>query len=137
MSLGWAILITAGAAAAAVITATPLLIQFLDNPFRRPFTDPSAPSSPFVMPQYRVAAATQSERLEAQAAAASEEAKDDIQRADNYVLAVVLFAACLFLGGLSLRLRSDSARIAILGCGYVVFVAATIWIATSPVSVSV
>ena len=103
----------------------------------KPLDNPAAPSSPFVMPQYKVAAAAQAERLEAQASAASEEAKEDIQRADNYVLAVVLFAACLFLGGLSLRLRTDSARVAILGCGYAIFVGAAIWIATSPVSVSV
>jgi hypothetical protein len=34
----------------------------------------------------------------------------DIQRADKYVLAVVLFAACLFLAGLSTRLRTVATR---------------------------
>lgn len=102
-----------------------------------PFEDPDAPSSPFAMPQYRVAEIARADRLEAQATAATEEAKEYIQRADNYVLAVVLFAASLFFGGLSLRLRTDTARTAILGCGYALFLGAAIWVATSPVSVSV
>jgi hypothetical protein len=102
-----------------------------------PLEDPDAPPSPFAMPQYRVSEIAEVERLEAQATAASENAKDYIQRADNYVLAVVLFAASLFLGGLSLRLRTDAARTAILGCGYLMFLGAAIWVATSPVSVSV
>jgi hypothetical protein len=102
-----------------------------------PLEDPDAPPSPFALPQYKVAATAEADRLETQATAASEEAKEDIQRADNYVLAVVLFAASLFFGGLSLRLRTDTARTAILGCGYALFIGAAIWIATSPVSVSV
>jgi hypothetical protein len=102
-----------------------------------PLEDRNAPPSPFAMPEYKVSETAAAERLEVQAAAASEAAKEDIQHADNYVLAVVLFAASLFFGGLSLRLRTDAVRTAILGCGYFLFVAAAIWIATSPVSVSV
>jgi hypothetical protein len=102
-----------------------------------PFDNARAPSSPFAMPQYMVAPLAEAERSEAQATAASEDAKEHIQRADNYVLAVVLFAASLFLGGLSLRLRTETARTAVLGTGYVCFTGAAIWIATSPVSVSV
>jgi hypothetical protein len=102
-----------------------------------PFENPDAPPSPFAMPQYRVAEIAKADRLEAQATAASDDAKEHIQRADNYVLAVVLFAASLFFGGLSLRLRTDTARTAILGCGYALFLGAAIWVATSPVSVSV
>ena len=75
-----------------------------------PFDNPRAPPSPFAMPEYRLAATTESERLEAQAAAAVDDAKEDIQRADNYVLAAVLFAASLFFGGLSLRMRTETGR---------------------------
>jgi len=102
-----------------------------------PFDDPTAPPDPFTLPQYKVAALDKAGDLEQQASAASDDAREYIQRADNYVLAVVLFAASLFLGGLSLRLRTDAARTAILGCGYFLFVGAAIWVATSPVSVSV
>ena len=89
------------------------------------------------MPEYRLAATSESERLEAQAAAAIEDAKEDIQRADNYVLAAVLFAASLFFGGLSLRMRTESGQKRILGMGYVLFVGAAIWVATFPVNVAV
>jgi hypothetical protein len=102
-----------------------------------PFENADAPPSPFAMPEYRLAAMTESERLEAQAAAATEEAKEDIQRADNYVLAAVLFAAALFFGGLSLRLPTERAQTWVLGMGYVLFLGATVWISTSPVSVAI
>ena len=54
---------------------------------RRSRSEPDAPLTPFAMPQYRLAATAEAERLEAQAAAASEDVKVNIQRADNYVLA--------------------------------------------------
>jgi small-conductance mechanosensitive channel len=103
----------------------------------KPRTNPSAPLSPFAMPQYKLAATAQADSLEAQAAAASERVGRFIQRADNYSLAVVLFAAALFFAGISTRLNSPTPRIAVLGLGYALFLGSAIWIATFPVSVSV
>jgi hypothetical protein len=103
----------------------------------RPRTNPSAPLSPFAMPQYKLAATAQADRLEAQAAAASQQVGRFIQRADNYSLAVVLFAASLFFAGISTRLRSPTPRMVVLGLGYTLFLASLIWIATFPVSLSV
>jgi hypothetical protein len=103
----------------------------------RPRTNPAAPLSPFAMPQYRLAAMTQADRLEVQAAAFSAQVGDFIRRADNYSLAVVLFAASLFFAGISTRLRSPTPRMTILGLGYALFLGSVIWIATFPVSVSV
>jgi hypothetical protein len=103
----------------------------------RPRTNPGAPLSPFAMPQYDLAATAKANRLEAQAAAASEDVGRFIQRADNYSLAVVLFAASLFFAGISTRLRSPTTRMVVLGLGYVVFLGSLIWIATFPVSLSV
>ena len=60
-----------------------------------------------------------------------------IQRADNYSLAVVLFAASLFFAGISTRLSSSTPRIVVLGLGYTLFVGSLIWVATFPVSLSV
>ena len=57
----------------------------------KPRTNPSAPLSPFAMPQYRLARVGRF-----------------IQRADNYSLAVVLFAAALFFAGISTRLDSPT-----------------------------
>jgi hypothetical protein len=103
----------------------------------RPRTNSRAPLSPFAMPQYKLAATTQADGLEAQAAAASQEVGGFIQRADDYSLAVVLFAAALFFAGISTRLRSPTPRMAILGLGYVLFLGSVIWLATFPVSLSV
>jgi hypothetical protein len=104
---------------------------------QRPFTDSAAALSPFAVPQYRLAALEQVDRLEAEAAAAADQVKTDIQRADNYLLAVVLFAAALFFAGISTRLQTARARIAVLGLGCVVFVATAIWLATFPVTFAV
>jgi hypothetical protein len=103
----------------------------------RPRKNPSAPLSPFAMPQYKLAANAAADRLEVKAAAASQRAGAFIQRADDYSLAVVLFASSLFFAGISTRLRSSSTRMVILGLGCALFLASVIWIATFPVSLSV
>jgi len=103
----------------------------------RPRTNPGAPLSPFAMPQYKLAATAQADRLEAQAAAASQDVGRFIQRADNYSLTVVLFAASLFFAGISTRLHSPTTRMIVLGLGYALFLGSLIWIATLPVSLSV
>ena len=102
----------------------------------RPRTNPDAPLSPFAMPQYQLAATADADDLEMQAATSSERVGDFIQRADNYSLAVVLFAASLFFAGISTRLRSSTARMVVLGLGYTLFLGSVIWIATFPVSLS-
>ena len=60
-----------------------------------------------------------------------------MQRATNYVLCVVLFAAALFFAGMSAKLRTRGLREALLAFGLVVFVGTVAWIATFPVSLSV
>ena len=89
------------------------------------------------MPQYQLAATMEAERLEGVAAEASHQVRVDIQRADNYVLAVVLFASSLFFAGISTKLHSKGSRVAILCLGYVMFLGTAIWIATFPVSLAV
>jgi hypothetical protein len=89
------------------------------------------------MPQYKLEATATADRLEARAAAFSARVGSFIQRADNYSLAVVLFAAALFFAGISTRLRAATPRTVILGLGYALFLGAVIWIATFPVSLSV
>ena len=103
----------------------------------RPFGGASAPPTPFAMPRYRLKAATEADRLERTAAADSERAKEANQRADNYMLAVVLFASSLFFAGISAKLETVRARAAILGLGWVLFLGTTIWILTLPVRLTV
>jgi hypothetical protein len=85
------------------------------------------------MPQYRLRAAAQADRLEATAAAASERAKEANQRADNYMLAVVLFASSLFLAGISSKLQQPGVRAVVLALTGLVLLGAVVWVATFPV----
>jgi hypothetical protein len=103
----------------------------------KPFEDASAPPTPFAMPQYRLKASTEADRLERTAAANSDRAKEANQRADTYMLAVVLFASSLFFAGISTKLEGSRARTAILGLGCALFLGTVIWIATFPVQLTI
>jgi hypothetical protein len=103
----------------------------------RPLKNPSAPLTPFAMPQYRSAAREEAQRLEAQADGWSATARRNVQRSTDYVLGVVLFAAALFFAGMSTKLTSRRLSVAMLGVGAVVFVATLAWILSSPISISV
>ena len=103
----------------------------------RPLRNPDAPATPFAMPEYQVAARAESERLDAEAELSAAQSRRNIQRASNYVLGVVLFASALFFAGMSTKLTSPRLRVVMLAIGGVVFVGTALWIATSPVSLSV
>jgi len=103
----------------------------------KPLRNPKAPLSPFTMPQYKLAATAEAERLEQQAAVSAEDVKRNIQRADDYLLAVVLFAISLFFAALSTRLHTFGSRLTLLAMGYVLFFGTAIWLATQPVSLSI
>lgn len=102
-----------------------------------PRGNPKAPLSPFAMPQYRVAEAVQSSQLNTAAGVHADAAGAANQRSDNYVLAVVLFAASLFFAGISTKLRSLRQREVLLALGWLIFIGTAAWIATSPVTFSV
>jgi hypothetical protein len=103
----------------------------------RPLQNPSAPLTPFAMPQYRLQATAAAKRLDAESEASAALVRRDIQRASNYVLGVVLFAVALFMAGISTKLRRRDLQIALLACGYAVFLCTFVWIATFPISLAV
>ncbi len=103
----------------------------------KPLKNPNAPLTPFVMPQYKLAAAAEASRLDAEAEVSSATVRRNIQRASNYILGVVLFSVSLFFAGMSTKLSDIRLRTVTLALGCVVFLGALIWIATSPVSISV
>lgn len=103
----------------------------------RPLHNAAAPLTPFAMPQYKVAARADADRLQAQADAYSAKGRTDVQRATNYVLGVVLFAVALFFAGMSTKLRSRRLQIVLLGLGTVIALGAIVWLATQPINVSV
>jgi hypothetical protein len=99
----------------------------------RPLTNPNAPATPFAMPQYRLAANTEADRLEAAAGVDSNRAKDANERANDYMLAVVLFASALFFAGISTKLESSGQRTAVLVLGCVLFLGTLVYLATLPI----
>ena len=102
-----------------------------------PLENESAPLTPFAMPEYRLAATQEAKRLDAQAEESAATVRSNIQRSNNYVLAVVLFAVALFFAGMSTKLSSPGPRRAMLVLGCLVFLGTVAWIATFPISVSV
>jgi hypothetical protein len=102
-----------------------------------PFENPGAPSSPFAMRQYRLAATAEAERLDEAAEVSAARVSRSIQRASNYVLGVVLFAVSLFFAGISTRIAAPGSRKALLGLGCLLFVGTVAWIATFPINVDV
>ncbi len=99
----------------------------------KPLTSPQAPPTPFAMPRYRLRSAVEVDRLEQTAAADSQHAKAANENADNYMLAVVLFASSLFFAGISVKLHSVRARASLLVLGCVLFLATFVWALTLPV----
>jgi hypothetical protein len=100
-------------------------------------TNSSAPKTPFELARYRLAADRRAQHLELRAAADSAHAKDANERADNYMLAVVLFASSLFFAGLSTKLHTSSAKLVLLGLGAALFLGTVIWLATLPAQLPV
>lgn len=101
-----------------------------------PDRNPAAPATPFAMSAYQLASGQKADRLLARSATLSQAVKNDIQRADEYQLAVVLFAVALFFAGISTRVGSFATRALVLGLGYLLFAGAVIWVATFPVTVA-
>jgi len=102
----------------------------------KPLTNPRAALTPFATPQYTSAALAEADRLEAKGAAEARKAQDHVQQADRYTLCVVLFATALFFAGISTRLRTKNTRAAVLGMGWILFVAALAWMLTFPASLA-
>jgi ferric-dicitrate binding protein FerR (iron transport regulator) len=102
-----------------------------------PLSSPEAPPTPFAMDEYAPAARTEAEQLDEQSEVLSAVVRRNIQRAANYVLAVVLFAVALFFAGMSTKLRGQGTRLTMLVVGCLIFLGAASWIATFPVSFSV
>lgn len=101
----------------------------------RPLRNPEAAKTPFELPEYRLQASEDADRLEAEAEAAGEEVRTDVERAERYVLAVVLFATAIALAGIGARMRLFPIRAAVIAVGWAVFLGAVGWLATFPVDV--
>lgn len=86
-----------------------------------PDTNPDAPSSPFVMPEYAVPELTAAKAADARADEKFAAALSEKKRGDNYTLLTVLFASVLFFAAMSGRVRSSRSQWVLLGVGLVLF----------------
>jgi hypothetical protein len=102
-----------------------------------PFNNPEAPLTPFEMPERKLASLEQAQQLDAEAELSSAQARENIQRASNYVLGVVLCAIALFFAGMSNKLTKRGLQIVILASGWAVYLTAVGWISTFPISFAV
>ena len=98
----------------------------------KPLTNADAPPTPFAMPEYQLADNKEAERLNSVAQAESSGANTAIDRSDNYMLAVVLFAVSLFFAGISTKLQTLRHREVLLGLGGLLFLGTFIWVVTIP-----
>lgn len=83
----------------------------------KPLANANAPSSPFAMRQYQVAADADVARLNAKASTSFESAQIANDQADSYVRLTVIFAAVSFLAGISTKMIFPS-HIIIVVVGY-------------------
>jgi hypothetical protein len=103
----------------------------------KPLQTAGAPPTPFAMQEYRLDAATEADRLDAQAEVLAAEVRQSIQRSTNYVLGVVLCAVALFFAGISTKLGTPRLQALMVALGWAIFLVAVVWVATSPVSVAI
>jgi hypothetical protein len=80
----------------------------------RPFDNPAAPPSPFSMPQYAVAEATEADALQTQANASFKRGQATKRVADTYGQAGTILSTALFFAGISQVFRIDRVRYALL-----------------------
>jgi hypothetical protein len=103
----------------------------------KPLKNPRAPLTPFAMPEYKLKAQTEADQLDADSTRSAATVQQYIQRSTNYVFAAVLFAMTLFFAGMSTKLPTLGLRRVLLALGVIVFVSTAVWLATSPVNVSI
>jgi len=99
-----------------------------------PANNPEAPSSPFVMPEYQLAASQQAQDLEQRAADTFEEGKEANQQSDDYILNAVILASVLFLAGIAPRFEWLPVRVVIIVIAFVLLGLGVYNIVTYPIS---
>jgi hypothetical protein len=70
----------------------------------RPLRNPRAPSSPFVMPQYRLRTDAEANRIGALADASFRAAQEANHHGEDFLLLTVIFAAVSFMAGISTKM---------------------------------
>ena len=98
-----------------------------------PAVNPEAPSSPFDMPEYQLAATQQAEDLEQQASATFDEGKAANQLSDDYILNAVILASVLFLAGIAPRFDWLPVRVVIIVVAFLLLALGAYNLVTYPI----
>lgn len=99
----------------------------------RPWDNAAAPSSPFVLPEYRSELSDRAIELEQAAEAASDTARDANEQGDEYVLTTVIFSAALFFTGIAAHFSKFRVRVALLSIAGLMVLVGLVQLATYPV----
>ena len=100
-----------------------------------PGSNPDAPATPFVMPEYTVAEFEEADALAVIADQAAVDARAANQNGDNYVLTAVLFAAVLFFSGVASKLENRWNRLAVNFIGIIGVVVGAVILISLPILV--
>jgi hypothetical protein len=100
----------------------------------RPAMNPAAPSSPFVMPSYRLAAEDEARRLRKRSEGRAREAREHNLRSDHYVASSVLVSVVLFFAAVGGNLRHRRPRRVALWLSVVFLALSSVLIASLPVA---
>jgi len=100
-----------------------------------PLANPDAPATPFDMPEYRLAAQEEADRLRAEADALAQRAREANQTSDDYVLTGVLFAGVLFFGGIANSLKKMKNRMAVLAIAIAILLASAYVLLRFPIEI--
>jgi hypothetical protein len=98
-----------------------------------PVNNPEAPSSPFVLPEYRLGATQKAESLEQEASDTFQEGREANQQSDDYILNAVILATVLFLAGIAPRFDWLPVRVGVLVVATVLLGVGLYNIATYPI----
>lgn len=81
---------------------------------QQPLTNPAAPSTPFVMPEYRLAARAEAAAMERKASETFDHGQSANKISDAFVRATVIFASALFFGGIGQAFRRPALHVVML-----------------------
>ena len=98
----------------------------------KPLSNPDAPSSPFAMPEYKLAKTGQANDLLASAEGRTNLALQANQNSDDYVLLTVLFASTLLFAGLASKFTARAVQTAMSGVALVLLCAGIGFLAAFP-----
>jgi hypothetical protein len=79
-----------------------------------PLTNPAAPPTPFVMPEYRLVARAEGAAMEARATALFQKGQRANDISDAFVRATVILASALFFGGIGQAFRKPGLHLVML-----------------------